>query len=88
MKTVKEASVVRSILHNKRIAPKGCVYFVARKTVAWSADQNRTFCTYVLVNTKEATPAMEESLKNKLLAKLEADIAKLSLSSASVRKLK
>lgn len=78
MKIVKDTTVTRSVLHNKRMAPKGCVFFVAKKTIAWSADENRVFSTAILVNTTGATSEMEDILKKDLIQKLEDKIRSLT----------
>ena len=79
MKSVKPTTITRSIIHNKRIAPKGHVFLICKHTVAWSANQNKTFSLAVLVNTQGLTDEQEQILKNKLVEdfnkKLEAQAA-------------
>ena len=65
MKIVKDTTVTRSVLHNKRMAPKGCVFFVAKTKI-----MGREYSLAVCVNTKDSTPEMEDKLKEDLLRQL------------------
>lgn len=54
--------VTRTIVHKKRIAPKGCVFFVAK---------GEKMELSILVNTKGSTPEAEQDLIGKLVKELE-----------------
>lgn len=63
--------VTRTIVHKKRIAPKGCVFFVVK------GDKMELS---ILVNTKDSTPEAEEDLRGRLVKELEQRELNLQLS--------
>lgn len=66
MKFNKPITVTRSIIHDKRIAPKGSVFLICKASIWWNADQTRTFTKAVLLNTQGVTDEQEAEIKEKL----------------------
>ena len=71
MKLNKPTTVTRSIIHNKRIAPNGCVFLVCKAQIAWDANRNKTFTKAILLNTQGVTDEQEAEVKAKLIEQMD-----------------
>ena len=74
MKFSKPTTVIRTMVYKKRMAPAGHVFFVAQKSIAWSADSNRIFSAYRVVKTEGLSQEDEQHIKDTLIKELEASI--------------